>query len=133
VKIGLPYSIASFFIIGMSDFCTGSQGSEGFPGIQGLNGMKGERGDYGESIPGPPGDMGMPGDAGPQGRYGVPGMKGLNGDMVSTMGSELLYLQLYRLLKYTIMISLQKTVFCAFRPYWGWTQSDGGSTEPSDH
>jgi hypothetical protein len=31
------------------------------------------------------------------------------------------------------MISLQKTVFCANRPYWGWTQSDGGSKEPSDH
>jgi hypothetical protein len=28
------------------------------------------------------------------------------------------------------MISLQKTVFCENRPYWGWTQSDGGSEEP---
>jgi hypothetical protein len=37
-------------------------------------------------------------------------------------------------LKYTtIILSLQKAVFSSFCPYWGWTQNDGGSEEPSDH
>jgi hypothetical protein len=43
-------------------------------------------------------------------------------------------LLLIKIYYYTMLkISLQKTLFCLNRPYCGWTQSDGGSREPSDH